>query len=217
MLGCICIFLLTLSYIGITGHKCMEYKMKIQKEEITTVPKYFKEILSYMPAKLVNGKQVISSASPLASDELFVEKTEKIKDINAQDDYGWGFLHYAVARNNIFAIDTLLKMGADIELKNKDEETPLFLAVVFEHLDAVKALLEKGANSDERNVLGNHLLYIAEIQKNLELSKMLDIENKKKEIDIYRNIKLERERNFRLKKAFLNPKIMKNIDDELSR
>ena len=147
----------------------------------------FKSICSLIPNK---HEFYASSANgeykSLAQFEKKFNEGE-IKDINASDGFGWTFLHYAVSRNNIEAINFIVKHGGNIELKNKDGETPLFTATVLENIEAMKALLKLNAEVDTKNALGIHLLYIAEHKKNPEIGKILGLEQKKKIIDIYDN------------------------------
>ena len=46
---------------------------------------------------------------------------------------------------------TLVEKGAKIDPKNKDNETPLFMAFRKKHLEIVKILVEKGAKIDQKN------------------------------------------------------------------
>lgn len=179
----------------------------------------YKLLLSNIESKPCNEEMVISSASPLASCEALSKDLVNIdkKYLNVTDGYGWSLLHYAAARNNPEAIKLLVKYGADTEIKDSDGQTPLYTAVVSNYVDSVKALVESGANVDTVDNLGDHLLYIASIKKNPELDRVLSIEERKKNIDIYRNEKLERERKFRLKKALNDPKISRMIDAEIER
>ena len=48
----------------------------------------------------------------------------------------------------------MLESGADIELRNKDGSTPLFIAAFFCQEEAVKALLEAGADKNARDNKG---------------------------------------------------------------
>ena len=55
----------------------------------------------------------------------------------------------------------LLNHGADANAKKQDQKTALHLAVWRCHFDAVKALLEQGANVHVRNDLGQTPFWIA--------------------------------------------------------
>ncbi len=151
-------------------------------------------------------------ASSAYSENKTLDKFEQkfrngeIENINASDAFGWTFLHYAVSRNNIEAINFIVKNGGDIELKNEDGETPLFTATVLENLDAMKALIKLGAKIDTRNSLGIHLLYIAEHKKNSEIGNILRLEQKKKTIDIYSNPTIEK-----IFKQYIDREVQKNI------
>ena len=69
-------------------------------------------------------------------------------DLNAQDLAGRTPLHYCVKHNKIYAAQNLLDARADIEIANRDEETPLSLAFRRKRLVLVSMLLNTGAEID---------------------------------------------------------------------
>jgi ankyrin repeat protein len=52
------------------------------------------------------------------------------KGVDAQDDYGWTPLMYAVLGKNIEAIQQLLAQGADINAQDQDGVTPLIASII---------------------------------------------------------------------------------------
>jgi ankyrin repeat protein len=56
-------------------------------------------------------------------------------------------------------VKLLFEKGADIEIKNKYGQTPLFVAAMHSREAMVRLLLEKGANADSRYELGEAPLY----------------------------------------------------------
>ena len=59
---------------------------------------------------------------------------------------GYTPLHIAVLHERKEAIKTLVKLCADVNAKNKDGETPLWIAVSeLKHPDTVELLLDLGA------------------------------------------------------------------------
>ncbi len=78
-------------------------------------------------------------------------------DVNAVDDEGWTPLHVAARKGDydLAAIDYLIKHGAVIDWQDTKKRTPLHHAVIFGHLEAIKLLLERGANphlTDEKGL-----------------------------------------------------------------
>ena len=67
-----------------------------------------------------------------------------------EDNIGWNSLHFASCNGNTVIIDTILSYGVDIESKTEFGETPLMIAQVCGHIEAVTYLLSKGAKSDKR-------------------------------------------------------------------
>jgi ankyrin repeat protein len=80
-----------------------------------------------------------------AGHDLNAKKTGFVRE-------GFTPIHIAVLHGQEEAIKTLVKLGADINAKNKEGETPLWLAVSeLKHPAVGKLLLELGAKKDARN------------------------------------------------------------------
>lgn len=68
-------------------------------------------------------------------------------DVNAQDSQGRTALHYFVwASVSPVILDLFLKFNADINVKNKNRETPLFDSVRYGKVEMAQLLAERGAN-----------------------------------------------------------------------
>jgi len=70
-------------------------------------------------------------------------------------------LQLAAAKGRIDAAEVLIKMGANIDLQDKNGATALTLAVENEQLDVVKLLISFGANPDIKNRDGRTALRVA--------------------------------------------------------
>jgi ankyrin repeat protein len=57
-------------------------------------------------------------------------------------------------------VKCLLSSGADINLRNKGGETPLFAASVYGHCDVLKCLLSSGADINLLDKGGRYLYYV---------------------------------------------------------
>lgn len=76
--------------------------------------------------------------------------------LNELDDMGFGAIHYAIMGDHFNVLKYLLEKGADPNLRLKFKEvvpnhlaeTPLYLAAEFDKPEAVRLLLDKGANPD---------------------------------------------------------------------
>ena len=92
--------------------------------------------------------------------------------IDAKDSYGWTPMHFAAAKDSAHCdpteqfippengkviqwasndehdkiIELLIKHGADIDIRNNDGLSPLYLAFLFDEFDTAALLMEKGAN-----------------------------------------------------------------------
>jgi ankyrin repeat protein len=71
---------------------------------------------------------------------------------------GRTYLHYACDYGQREIIDYLLSKGADINIQDKYNITPLLAAIWENHTACVKLLLHKGANKNVRAPDGKSLL-----------------------------------------------------------
>lgn len=77
--------------------------------------------------------------------------------INAQDVYGMTPLHYAMRSKNVDAAIVLLNAGADPNIPNVDNVTPLaMIGIMPEKLELLKLMLDKGGNVNFHN--GHHTI-----------------------------------------------------------
>ena len=66
---------------------------------------------------------------------------------NEIDGYGRAALHYAAERD-VFCVEILLENGANINVGDGNQDTPLHWATFKNNLDCVKLLLQRGADVD---------------------------------------------------------------------
>ncbi len=92
-----------------------------------------------------------------------------IEDINSQDFLGWTALHWAAWLNEFNIIPILIKNGANLDTKGKNNETPLYLAAFKGNNEAVKLLLDNNANIELKTIFGNAPLHMASYNENIEV------------------------------------------------
>lgn len=70
------------------------------------------------------------------------------KNINSLNKDGYTPLYFCCMKKNIRVgtIEEIIKMGASVDMKGEDEETPLFIATFHNRKDIVKLLLASGAD-----------------------------------------------------------------------
>jgi ankyrin repeat protein len=74
----------------------------------------------------------------------------------------------AVELNNLNEVKLLIRKGADIECRNPDGSTPLYLALVYGYDDIFKYLLTMNANVNVTNNQGRSPLSIARERSNID-------------------------------------------------
>jgi ankyrin repeat protein len=98
-------------------------------------------------------------------------------NINTKDGDGNTVLHHFLENRkkhlkwDIFQM--FLDRGADPNIKNNGNYTPLYIAVQKEYLEACRMLLESGAKTDVRDLTNWTLLHYAYAKNNFELCKLL--------------------------------------------
>src|SRR5687767_312867 len=128
------------------------------KAKRKTLPRDFHELLkggdlaaleAIFSACEVDARGGYSKQTALAfhfcPDELARWWVEQGADIDARDTYGRTPLHNRAASRN-GRIEVLLALGADIHVKDANGDTPLHKAAMFANADAVRLLMERGAD-----------------------------------------------------------------------
>jgi ankyrin repeat protein len=67
---------------------------------------------------------------------------------------GWAPLHYAATSGNVAVIQLLLEHYAYIDAESPNGSTPLMMAAMYGSSDAVKSLLDAGADATLKNSIG---------------------------------------------------------------
>lgn len=91
---------------------------------------------------------------------------------NEIDGYGRAALHYAAERD-IFCVEILLENGADINIGDGNQDTPLHWATFKNNLDCVKILLQRGAKVDAEDYNNDTPLSWAARKGHYEVIKVL--------------------------------------------
>uniref|UniRef100_A0A8C6XKR1 Notch C-terminal domain-containing protein n=1 Tax=Naja naja TaxID=35670 RepID=A0A8C6XKR1_NAJNA len=101
-----------------------------------------------LDARMGDGSTALILAARLAVEGMVEELIICHADVNAVDELGKSALHWAAAVNNIEATIALLKNGANKDMQDTKEETPLFLAAREGSYEAAKILLDHFANRE---------------------------------------------------------------------
>ena len=91
----------------------------------------------------------------------FVEFLIQQGAVQTFDVHGNYPLHYAAINGGRWVAEILVSEGADIEVKNFEDETPLNLAASCGNLDLVNFLIDSGAKTFSRGYAGNSPLHSA--------------------------------------------------------
>uniref|UniRef100_A0A8C7VA42 Notch receptor 2 n=1 Tax=Oncorhynchus mykiss TaxID=8022 RepID=A0A8C7VA42_ONCMY len=101
-----------------------------------------------LDARMNDGTTPLILAARLAVEGMVEELVHCHADINAVDDHGKSALHWAAAVNNVEATLVLLKNGANRDMQDNKEQTPLFLAAREGSFEAAQVLLDHYSNRD---------------------------------------------------------------------
>jgi len=99
---------------------------------------------------------------------------EKKIPVNSKDStVGYYPLHDAQTKK---MVELLLKFGAQTEVKDVEEETPVHNACEFDKFEVLECLVEAGANINPRNDAGRTPLHLAASRGNMKMvQKLLDL------------------------------------------
>jgi len=82
-------------------------------------------------------------------------------------------LHTAAVSNDIETLETLIRQGTEIEVKESEGMTPLFYAAMFGNREACRMLLEAGANVHTSDNVGRSAFHQAIWNWHEEVAEML--------------------------------------------
>ena len=104
------------------------------------------------------------------------EYIKKYKDINiplTNDDYSNRMIHIASESKNTDILSMLIALKANINIKNKVNETPIHFAVRNNNIDTIDMLLSQGADLNIATIDGEIPMFYAMKTGNLRIVKML--------------------------------------------
>jgi ankyrin repeat protein len=99
--------------------------------------------------------------------------TAKKPVVNAQNQYGWTPLEWAIIKKSKDEVESIIAQGADINAKNKDGDTPLHWAVSGDNKEIAELLIAKGADINAKNKYGDTPLSRAVSSNNKDVAELL--------------------------------------------
>uniref|UniRef100_A0A8C8SMG2 Notch receptor 3 n=1 Tax=Pelusios castaneus TaxID=367368 RepID=A0A8C8SMG2_9SAUR len=127
-----------------------------------------------LDARMVDGSTALILAARLAVEGMVEELIACHADVNAVDELGKSALHWAAAVNNVEATIALLKNGANKDMQDSKEETPLFLAAREGSYEAAKILLDHFANREITDHMDRLPRDIAQDRMHHDIVRLLD-------------------------------------------
>lgn len=106
-----------------------------------------------------SGESALMIAALKGNLELATKLIEKGADINKT---GWTPLHYAASSGHLAIIAMLLDRSAYIDAESPNRTTPLMMAAMYGSPQAVKLLLQEGADPNVKNQQGLTALQFAQ-------------------------------------------------------
>lgn len=124
------------------------------------------------------------------SDDLAIELISKGARHDIPQEGGMTLVHDAATQARPRVVEALYRYGADLDAATADDSdghaTPIQMAAQRGALDVVDVLLEFGAELEQRNWRGEHLVHIAVNTRNMELLAYL-VEQKGAEVNVTRH------------------------------
>lgn len=110
---------------------------------------------------------------PLAASHRIISRTTAKLDDDLKD-ISKGFpLHLAAESGDVITILFLIQQRTEINSQDLFQRTPLYVATLQNHLDAVKCLLDNGANPGIFGIEGDNILHVAALYGYLSLLEYL--------------------------------------------
>lgn len=106
--------------------------------------------------------------------ELLLKENDKGKNpkknlhINLKSDSGVTLLHTAVSRENGKMVDFLISKGADVNILNKDKQSPIYNAIENNYHEILEKLLNAGCNINNPDLNKRTPIHLAAKQKEPE-------------------------------------------------
>ena len=120
----------------------------------------------------MTGLHLAWAQGDLKGAQVFLENGA---DVEAKDNVERTPLHFAAANGrNIDLIVELISKGATVDAQSLGGDTPLMKAIMFDNVDAVVALLEKGASKTLMNAHERNAENFAKSSRNEEIISALD-------------------------------------------
>ncbi|EAY18991.1 hypothetical protein TVAG_246690 [Trichomonas vaginalis G3] len=134
----------------ISGEKNRPLILAIQNSDLQIV-KFLVDKGADVNKPLMGAFTPLMAAVSQQNAEIFKFVIEKTNNVNAQDEYGLTALHRCLLSNPpIEFLKILIDSGADVNLPDNHDFTPLVYALRASNAAAVKLLFENGAKSDEK-------------------------------------------------------------------
>ncbi|GAB4268577.1 MAG: hypothetical protein Kow0029_04060 [Candidatus Rifleibacteriota bacterium] len=116
-----------------------------------------------------------------AQHSILVNSPERInwneltkEQLDAKDSFGFSCLGYAAMFNNSKIAAELIKKGADVNLRQKNNAVPLYIAAYERSKDVIQVLLDNGAATDLQDVRGQSPLHYAAKKEYLNIISQSD-------------------------------------------
>jgi ankyrin repeat protein len=110
-------------------------------------------------AATITGATVLMMAASNGANRVVQRLLELGVEINARDSrFGSTALTWAVGRNHVQTVETLLRAGADPNIGDNAGRTPLMLSATRGNVDIVNLLLQAGAKIDAKDSGGNSVM-----------------------------------------------------------
>jgi hypothetical protein len=96
----------------------------------------------------LRGRTPLMNAATGTKGETVALLLDAGADANVFESHGWSAAHFAAHRDNVEGLRALHRHGVDLDLRNPGNrgETPLMIAACYGQLNAIRVLIELGAN-----------------------------------------------------------------------
>lgn len=105
---------------------------------------------------------------------ILLGELERVPNVNSRHQYGWTAISVAASFGNFYAVQLLIRRGADVNVADNWNNTALFAAVGSGDIDIVEALVAAGADIFHIGSDGLNSIEFALQQGKVEIADMLN-------------------------------------------
>ena len=118
-------------------------------------------------------KEAINQNPDIEIIKLLLEVGVDPNSRKTEDNWNTAALHYAARHNNLELAQLLISSGAEVDVRDKNDNTPLHYVDKTDSIEVVEFLIQSGADVNAKAIKGSTPLHYAAWNNHLAVAKLL--------------------------------------------